>query len=217
MKTRLVIFDLDGTLLNTEEGLLRSIGYTLEQHGKPALGPEALRRFIGPPIQESFMRFCGADEPEAREMAATFRARYKDKDLLKAHPYQGIYGALAALSKAGLQIAVATNKRQDYAERILDGFQLLAPMAAVSGTDFAQTMNKADVIRQCLTMTGCSPEQAVMVGDTMGDAAGAAGAKVPFLGVLYGFGFTCPEESVPALGWAKAPGEISEILLGERE
>ena len=110
-----VIFDLDGTLLDTSEGVFASVRHTVEALGKPALDEATLRTFIGPPVKLSLIRLYGLDEDAANHATEIFRTQYKDHDLLKAEPYAGIKDLIRALRAQGCKIGVATLKREDYA------------------------------------------------------------------------------------------------------
>ena len=87
---KVAIFDVDGTLLDTTEGVLSSVRYTIETHKLDMPSEEELKKFIGPPIQDSFQRIYGFEKEKLQELATTFRNHYKDVDLLKAVPYEGI-------------------------------------------------------------------------------------------------------------------------------
>lgn len=94
-----VVFDVDGTLLDTSEGVLASVKYTIKEHNLPEIDEEVLKTFIGPPIQNSFSKVYGLKGDILQELATTFRNQYKDVDLLKAVPYEGIYSVFEALIK----------------------------------------------------------------------------------------------------------------------
>ena len=96
-----VIFDLDGTLLDTSEGVFASVRHTVEALGKPALDEATLRTFIGPPVKLSLIRLYGLDEDAANHATEIFRTQYKDHDLLKAEPYAGIKDLIRALRAQG--------------------------------------------------------------------------------------------------------------------
>ena len=123
-KYKAVIFDVDGTILNTTEGVLAAVKYTIDKMGFHPLDEAQLLTFIGPPIQDSFAKAYGLEGQILQVIAACFRDRYKDFELLKAVPYEGIYEVFQALSDNGVKLAVATYKRQDYAEDILRYFIL---------------------------------------------------------------------------------------------
>ena len=211
-----VIFDLDGTLLDTGEGISRSVGYVIETMKLPKITPEVMRTFIGPPIQKSFARVYGLDEKEANEAADLFRNRYKDTDILLATPYEGIFDTIRSLSDAGVRSAVATYKRQDYAEKILVHFGFDRVCDVICGSDFEGKLTKKDIIENAIKKLGVSDKKrAVMIGDSDNDAIGAAQMGVDFIGVTYGFGFASDEDvdEYANTGHAKIPAEILRCVL----
>lgn len=190
MKIKTVLWDVDGTLLNTREGLTAAYRYTIEQCQLPFKTDDELNLFIGPTPQTIFMTHFGLNEEDAQHAADIFRERYKSHDLLKAFLYPGVEDVLSSLEKAGIQQAVATNKRQDYATAICEHFGLDDYCSPIVGTDNGNKLTKADLIKKCLeTLEISDPTSVVMIGDTEGDKQAAKAAGVQFLGVNYGFGF----------------------------
>ena len=133
-----VIFDLDGTLLDTSEGVFASVRHTVEALGKPALDEATLRTFIGPPVKLSLIRLYGLDEDAANHATEIFRTQYKDHDLLKAEPYAGIKDLIRALRAQGCKIGVATLKREDYALTLLEHYHFTELCDSICGSDFCQ-------------------------------------------------------------------------------
>lgn len=183
-----VIFDLDGTLLDTSEGVFASVRHTVEALGKPALDDATLRTFIGPPVKLSLIRLYGLDEDAANHATEIFRNQYKDHDLLKAEPYAGIKELIRALRAQGYKIGVATLKREDYALTLLEHYHFTELCDSICGSDFASKMTKTDVLHKCLHALELSPSEAVLIGDTASDGKGAKEAGVDFMAVTYGFG-----------------------------
>lgn len=103
-KYKLVVFDVDGTLLDTTEGVISAVKYTIKKHGLEELEENDLRKFIGPPIQDSFARQYGLEGEILQDLATTFRNQYKDVDLLKAKPYDAIYDIMDSLVKMMLRL-----------------------------------------------------------------------------------------------------------------
>jgi len=184
-----IIFDLDGTLLNTTEGVLESARHAANQMGYSQLPYEVISRFVGPPIQESFKRYYGCDSATAQKATNIFRDYYKGAALLKASPYEGILKLCAWLVKNNTMLAVATYKREDYALKILEHFGFLKYLDAIHGADNENKLTKADIINMCITEIGCDRNEVVLIGDTEYDAVGAEKAGINFIGVTYGFGF----------------------------
>ena len=211
-----VIFDLDGTLLDTREGILESALYAAKTMRYQELPRETLLRFVGPPIQQSFRTHYGCSAEEAQQAANIFRDYYKTKALLKAKPYEGIYALCERLMAAGIRMAVATYKREDYALTLLKHFRFGEYCSPMHGADNNNLLKKEDIVNLCLQEMGGSREQTVLIGDTEHDARGAREAGVPFLAVTWGFGFRSAEDvaSYPCVGVADSPEEAGNILLG---
>ena len=190
-KYKYVLFDLDGTLMDTSEGVIKSVEYTVETLGFPPLSPDVMRTFIGPPITDSLKKQFDLTDEQAKDATKIFRDAYKDKFLFYAEPYAGITALIKSLNEAGMKCAVATYKRDDYAKRLLDHFDLLAPFDYAMGADNNNVLKKSDIVRICLERLGCgSYDDAVLVGDTYHDAVGAEQIGVHFIAVTFGFGFT---------------------------
>lgn len=210
-KYEIAVFDVDGTLLDTTEGVVSAVKHTIEEKGLKELPYETLLTFIGPPIQDSFQRVYGFEGEILQELATTFRDYYKNVDLLKARPYDGIYDLFDALAKRNVKLAVATYKRQDYAVEILKHFGFDQYTDILYGADHENKLKKVDIIRKCMDDLGAvSYENAVMIGDSWHDANGAAQIGVDFIGVTYGFDFKTKEEVFKnkAVGSADTPMEI---------
>lgn len=210
-KYEIAVFDVDGTLLNTKEGVLASVKEVILKHGLDMPSEEVLDTFIGPPIQDSLARTFDLDKEKADELAAEFRMIYKGPNLLKATPYEGIYELMDELVKRGVQIAVATYKRQDYAEDILKHFGFDRYSDILYGSDFEGKLKKVDIICKCMVDLGSEDySNAVMIGDSWHDANGAKLLGVDFLGVTYGFDFhsKADVEACENVGSADTPLEL---------
>lgn len=184
------IFDVDGTLLDTTEGVLAAVRYTIKAMGLKSLDEETLLTFIGPPIQDSFFNAYGVEGKILQQLTTIFRNRYKEVELFKARPYENIYTVCDTLLNRGVRIAIATYKRQDYAESILKHFGFDKYTSIMYGADQHNKLKKVDIIRKCLDELGAeSYLKAVMIGDSSHDAIGAEQSDMDFIGVTYGFGF----------------------------
>lgn len=192
-----IIFDLDGTLLDTAEGVLSSVRYAVEVMGYEPLSDEVMRTFIGPPVKHSFIRVYGLDDAEAAKATEVFRNRYKGHDLMKAVPYAGIMELLKKLKEEGFLVGVATLKREDYAILLLEHYHISDYCDCICGSDFDSKMLKIDVLQNCLAKLELSPKETVLIGDTSSDGTGAAQAGTDFIAVTYGFGPSTEEEWSP--------------------
>ena len=189
-----VLFDLDGTLLDTTEGILISIKYTIDKLGLKKLDEETIKTFIGPPVQNSFMDKCGTDEKETLEATRVFRDHYSNETLFMARPYEGIYELCEELKKRDVRMAVATYKREDYALKLLRHFNFDRYCDPMHGADPNNILRKDDIVRMCMEEMGADKENTVLIGDTVHDALGAGRAGVGFIAVTYGFGFKTAED-----------------------
>lgn len=214
-KYELVIFDVDGTLLDTSEGIIASAKYAIKKFGYQIPSREILRTYIGPPIQKSFANSLGVSEDDSNKMAECFRKRYKDIDLLKAERYEGILEAFKELANSGCKLAIATYKRQDYAEKIVDYFGFTQYTSLIFGSDFEGKFSKADIIRNAIKASGITDyKKVVMVGDTENDAVGASELGIDFIGVTFGFGYQSNEEVVGTnvIGVAEKSRDVVGII-----
>lgn len=214
-KYKLAIFDVDGTLLNTTEGVLSSVIYTMKELGLEVPSQAELLKFIGPPIQDSFKRQYGLEGDILQEIATIFRNRYKGDDLLKAYPYEGIFEAIERLKNDSVKIAIATYKRQDYALRIMQHFGFDQYTEIIYGADHENKLKKMDIIKKCLDDSGIIDyKDAVMIGDSDNDAIGADKIGVNFIGVTYGFDFKEKKDvdRFPNIGTATSPLEILKFF-----
>jgi phosphoglycolate phosphatase len=214
MKYQNVIFDLDGTLLDTSVGILKSVDYTILQMGFQDLSQIKKQSFIGPPVKESFLREYGIDEEMANKATEIFRNRYKNHDLLEATVYPGIFPLFDMLWKNGAKIAVATLKREDYTIDILKHFKISEKCGVICGSDFQSKMTKKDVLEKCLSLIAKNIDKkyTVLIGDTEYDAIGAEEAGIDFIGVTYGFGFKTATD-VQEYKYAGIAHSVEEVKL----
>lgn len=214
-KYDLVIFDVDGTLLDTTQGVLAASKYTIEKMGYEMPDDDVLASFIGPPIQDSFAKTFQLNGPVLQEIATIFRTRYKDEDLLKARPYDGIFTVFDELKKQGIKTAVATYKREDYAITIMEHFGFHRYAEWIHGADHDNQLKKKDIIELCMKESGVTDRsRIVMVGDTLHDALGAQQVGIDFIGVTFGFGFHTANDigDVPYVGCADSAEDILKFI-----
>lgn len=185
----LIIWDVDGTLLDTSPGLISSTLFMIEKLGLPPLDKDTLKSFVGPRIQDSLQRVYQLEGKELEEAANVFRTHYKEGDVLKASPYPGVYRVLEYIHNKGIKQAVATNKRQDFVDALLKKYNLYRYMETVCGTDFAGKLTKANLIEQCISQGNVLKSRVLMIGDSDYDAEAASKTGIDFLAVTYGFGY----------------------------
>ncbi len=183
----LVLFDLDGTLLDTSRGIFNSVRYAEEKMGFKRINDAQLKAFVGPPPKKMYMDIYGVDEETALAAAKYHREYGRNKAIFEAEVYPGIPDLLMHLKASGVKKGVATLKGQKIAEAILAEFGLLTYFDVVVGMDSQESLTKEDTIRLAMAQTNST--NCLMVGDSEYDYQGACDASVDFIGVLYGFGF----------------------------
>lgn len=213
---QLVIFDVDGTLMDTSEGLLQSTILMMEEMKYEIPCRDVLLSFVGPRIQDSLQRVYGLQGEELNQAATVFRNYYKkEQNLLRAKPYDGIFELLEYLKEKKMHMAVATNKRQDFVERLLEEYGFLPYVELICGTDLGGKLSKTDLIHKCTQeFSDCSLGETVLIGDSSYDAIAAHEAGIDFIGVTYGFDFHTKEDVIHwnNAGIADSPRKIKEIL-----
>ena len=213
MSYDVILFDLDGTLTDSAEGIVNSVVYALERKGIPYASKQALRRFVGPPLQDSFRDYCGFSDEQAKEMVRIFREYFTQKGIYENAVYDGVPEMLDSLCKAGYTLAVATSKPEAFAEQILARFDLAKYFTVIAGASMDGT-TKPVVIRQALSRLATEPsDRVLMVGDREHDVLGAKEVGIDSLGVLYGYG---DEEELRGAGAdhiARTPSEIADCCV----
>ena len=183
-----VLFDFDGTLFDTGEGILRSVQYALEGFGIHETDTARLRKFVGPPLFDSFTELYGMQPAQARAATERYRERYHPIGVYECEIYPGIPELLAQLRAEGFRVAVATGKPSPLARTILQRFDMKRLFDCVIGSEYdGSRSTKAEVIAAVLAETHTPPEDALMVGDRKYDVTGAAACGVPCIGVYYGY------------------------------
>lgn len=206
---RLIVFDLDGTLADTSQGIIACHRYANAAMGRPITDDRLLEGIIGGPLYETYRERFGYSEEEARRAVEIYRAHYAQVGVAGSVLYPGMDECLAALKERGYRLAVATLKAEELARRLLDSLGVAGYFDVIRGMDGRDSLSKSDLIRMCMAELGAVPAETVLVGDSVHDARGAEQAGVSFLGVTYGFGFAGPREDMAADSW-----QILERLSG---
>lgn len=205
-----VLFDLDGTLLDTSEGIKKSVSYTVEEMGLPQIPADKISSFIGPPIYNSLKEWFNLSEEEARHGTEIFRNAYKDKYMFEAEVYDGVFEILDYLKQNDIKVGIATYKREDYAIKILEHFGVAEYCDAIVGSDFGNKLTKTDIVESCFKQMNIKKSEAVLVGDTIHDAIGAQNFKINFVAAKYGFGFA-HDEDFNSISCVLQIGSITEL------
>jgi len=212
-----ILFDLDGTLTDSKEGIVKSVGYALEKLGRPVPDGETLLKFIGPPLQDSFIGFCGMTLEEAVRAVALFRERYVPIGKFENAAAPGLPELCARLKEQGYVLALASSKPQAMCEPICERFGYTPSLQVITGSPPEADWEKADVIREALRrlgLTEADKPSALMVGDRKFDALGAKACGIDCVGVEF-FGYAAPGElrDAGAIAVVKTAAELEAFIL----
>ena len=209
--SKFILFDLDGTLTDSGEGIINCATLALEHFGLPVPDRTAMRVFVGPPLDETFVKF-GVPKDRAQEAITVFRSRYTTVGKFENFPYPGIAEMLQKLHANGHRLFVATSKPEIMAVEILEKFGLAQYFEQICGATLdGSRSKKEDVISYLLAKTG-SNDAAIMVGDTAFDVIGAAAHGIPAIGVSWGYGKTQDMINAGAISIAETVDELLTLL-----
>lgn len=213
MTKKAVFFDLDGTLTDSGEGIINCAILALEHFGLPVPPREKMRVFVGPPLDQTFIKF-GVPADKTDEAIRVFRSRYVVTGKFENFPYPGICDALQQLKAQGHRLFVATSKPEVTALEVLEKFNMTGYFEAICGATLDGTRShKADVIAFLLNKLEDVPEK-IMVGDTSFDVTGAAAHGIPTIGVSWGYGEVADMEKAGAMAIAHSMEELVALVNG---
>lgn len=206
-----VLFDLDGTLIDSAPGITQCMAETIRHFGGPSMPPESLRTFVGPPIAETLHALTSLVEADLLEAIAHYRSTYLERGLHDSVVFPGIHGLLSMLSECGVPVAVATSKREDHARSLLKLHSLDTYFFAVSGASRDESgASKSAVIGAALAQLVGHTSAPLMIGDRSFDIAGARDMNVPAMFAQWGYGTM--EEAEGAALTARDPHHASALL-----
>lgn len=209
--TKSILFDLDGTLTDSGEGIINCATVALEHFGLPVPSREEMRVFVGPPLRDTFHKF-GVPSDRLDEAVKVYRNRYIPVGMFENHPYDGIEGLLKDLKEQGHRLYVATSKPEWMSVEILNKFGLSSYFEIIAGSTMDGVRDaKADVIAYLLQQIG-EISNAIMVGDTAFDVIGAAAHGIPTIGVSWGYGTVESMISAGAANIANTTNELFALL-----
>lgn len=217
MKTyNTILFDLDGTLTDSKEGIINSIRHALSYFDIVEDDMDKLKSFIGPPLKDSFKVLYGFDDHKADVAIVKYREYFKDRGIFENEVYLYIPEMLSNLKRHGKTLIVATSKPTVFAKRILEHFDLMEYFSDVIGSNLDGTMvEKSEVIKYALDKNNITDlDSTIMVGDRKYDIEGARDAGIDCIAVLYGFGTSTEINEGSPLYIAKTVQDIEKIILG---
>ena len=214
---RYIFFDLDGTLTDSKEGVVRSARYAIEKMGFPQLPDETMRLFVGPPLTDSFAEFCGMTAQQAEEAVELYRERYVPIGIFENAPAPGAAELLERLRAKGYRTALASSKPEGMCETVCERFGFTPHLDVISGATLHGECTKADVIRAAMARLGLTAADAgsiLMVGDRKYDVLGAAECGIACVGLtLFGYAEPGELEQAGAIALVEDLKELETYIL----
>ena len=209
-----ILFDLDGTLTDSGEGIINCAILALEHFGCPIPSREEMRVFVGPPLHESFIRH-GVPADKADEAVRIYRSRYIPIGAYENTPYPGIRELLEQLKKDGHTLYVATSKPEAMSVKILEHFDLAKYFDRICGASMDTSRSSKEAVIAYLLQLSGRAENTLMVGDTKFDIIGAKAHGIPGIGVSWGYGTVEEMTAAGAAAIAYSTAELYTILSAE--
>ena len=214
MRYKLVLFDLDGTLLDTLDDLSEAVNYTLKQRNQPGHSRDEYMKMVGHGIRnlvkQALPEEKQADDPLIDTALADFKAYYTANIDVHTRPYPGMQTLVQRLNNAGVKLAVASNKFQEGAEYLIYKFFPGIPFVAVLGNRPGFPLKPdPEIVDEVLRRSGVRPEDAVLIGDSPTDMRTAANGGIAAIAVTWGYR---PMRNLPGLTTVDSAEELMGIL-----
>lgn len=211
MEKKTILFDLDGTLTDSGEGIINCAELALRHFGLTVPSREEMRVFVGPPLHETFLQF-GIPEDKTQEAVEVFRSRYVPVGMYENTPYPGIRELLEALQEGGHKLYVATSKPEETAKAVLAHFDLAKYFTCICGASMDTSRSTKEAVIAYLMEESGRKDNMVMVGDTKYDILGAKKHGIPGIGVSWGYGKTEDMVRAGAAAIVETPQELLALL-----
>lgn len=210
----IVLFDLDGTLTRSEVGIVNAIMYALSKRNITLDDKSILKKFIGPPLAKSFMKYFDFTEDRAKEAVSYCQEYMREKGVYEAPLYDGIKEVLETLFHKRKRVFIATSKPEEFANQIIKHLHIEDFFEGIVGANLDGTQtDKAEVIKLLLEKYAITEKsKVVMVGDREHDILGAISNNIDSVGVLYGYGERAELVSAGATHIIERPAELPDII-----
>lgn len=213
MNYDLIMFDLDGTVIDSGKGIMESAQFALDHFDMPNRPEDELRLFVGPSLMDSFMNRYGFSEEKAREAVNYYRSVYSTENLFHLTVYPDIKEVVLALKEKGKTTVLVTSKPAEFASRILEKYGLSDCFSFIKSPSLTDpSSDKTKLINDAINEAQIPKDKAIMIGDRHFDILGAKNAGVDSIGVLYGYGSKEELESNGTTYLAETAKDILNLL-----
>lgn len=209
-----VLFDLDGTVVDSAPGITSCLAETVTTFGGPAFEPSALTSFVGPPVADSLRTLTGLPHSRLPEAVEAYRALYLRKGIALSNVFPGVHALLSALREVDVSLAIASSKRESHARAILELHHVDDAFTVINGAAEDDTASEKEVVIASaltrLTASGADVSAPILIGDRIFDVRGAVAARIPAIFAAWGYGDA--EESEGSCATATNPHHAWELL-----
>lgn len=210
-----ILFDLDGTIVDSAPGITASLAWTFGRLGRPIPTPAELLAWVGPPILDSFRDLAGMTPREAEDALTVYRPHYLETGIFNSRVYEGVGALVKKIGKSAIPLSLATSKPESLATLTLDFYGLASSFDFLTGASEDEVRSsKEDVVAEALRRldaSGANVSNPVLVGDRGYDVAGAAANGVPTIFVRWGYGSVA--EEVGTVDAVDSAAELERLLL----
>ena len=196
IRYRTVLFDFDGTIIDSGPGILRCVREVITRLGYDMPQEEVLRKFVGPPLIQIFRDTFGLTQQEAGDVVELYRELYSSTNaIMEADVYPGVIDLLKNLNRAGVKVGIASIKREVSVKQTLKTFDMLRYFDAAAGASAGGGhADKMLIMQECIKRLGADAGETVMIGDSLYDAEAAENLGIDFCAALWGYGFDDPDD-----------------------
>lgn len=212
-----VIFDIDGTLVDSSEGIIQAVNYAIECYKLKKLDENELKEFVSfSPLKKAFEHYCKVDEELSCKCCETYREYYRKKTMFLTKIYKDIINLLEFLKRNNFKLGVATFKNEENAKLLLRELDLEKYFNYISGAKYEENKTKTDILNTCLENLNSKTGNTIFIGDSHTDAVAALQTGCKFIAVTYGFGFCSQAEAkkYDCVFVAKTAEEIMSFIKG---
>lgn len=209
-----ILFDLDGTLTDSGPGIIRGVQFALRKFDIECVDLDLLKRFIGPPLTDSFVSYFHFDDKKANQALQYYREYYSDIGIFENNVYAGIVDLLNDLQSLKYNLYIATSKPTVYARKVCDHFDISKYFVDIIGSDIDKNLQqKTEIINSVINKYELDSNETIMIGDREHDVKGAIANSVDCIGVGYGYGSKDELITSGARYYAKSVSDIKDILV----
>lgn len=209
---KLIIFDMDGTIADTSQGIFKSYRHVAELYGRKIPSNEELKDVIGGSLSTNLLRKLNLQSSEISQALTDYRDYYGKCGYLESKVYPNFKETLSILFEKGHRLSIATMKSDKFAKKLIAEWGLEKYFTSIHGMDEHDSITKPKMIKMCMDDVKYLPDNTVLVGDTIQDMMAANTSKIHFIAATYGFGFQKDECINCKIPFIESPIELIDVI-----